>query len=315
MPAPIRPTAEEARRERIAGLAYDYAAQPKQSWRECNLCGDAGRPVEVARRDRYGYPARLVVCQRCGLGYLSPRMGAAAYTQFYSGVYRPLVSAYHGRRIDAETVQAEQRQYASGLAAFIAPHLACRPRSILDVGGSTGAVAGVLSDRFNARPTILDPSPAELAVAQAAGMETVPGFAESFDPGARRWDLVLLCQTIDHLLDVAATLAAMRRLTSPAGRAFVDVLDASLVLQRTGSIEATAKIDHPYYLTGPTAAAFFAVAGFTIVAQRLSDDGHRGFLLSPGPCSDPDWASLEAAAGRFVADVRANCAQDAGGRP
>ena len=49
---------------------------------------------------------------------------------------------------------------------------------------------------------MLDPAPDELEVAAAAGMETIAGFAEDFDPGERRWDLVLLCQTIDHLLDV-----------------------------------------------------------------------------------------------------------------
>jgi nicotinamide-nucleotide amidase len=37
-------------------------------------------------------------------------------------VYRPLVSAYHGRRIDAETLQAEQREYAAVRAETLAAH-------------------------------------------------------------------------------------------------------------------------------------------------------------------------------------------------
>jgi len=287
--------------ERIAALAYDYAAQPKEAVGRCGLCGaEGGRVVTVARRDRYGYPARMVVCRRCGLGWLSPRMSAAAYADFYAGVYRPLVSAFHDRRIDAATVQAEQRGYAVDLAGFLAPRLPATPETILDVGGSTGVVAGVLAARLGARATVLDPAPEELEVARAAGMETITGFAEQFDPGRRTWDLVLLCQTIDHLLDVRGTLAALRGMTAEGGRAFVDILDLDLALGRHGALERVVKIDHPFYLSGPTATALFALTGYAIVAERLSDDGHRGFLLAPGPRAEPDWAALELEAGRLL---------------
>ncbi|MGH3929926.1 MAG: class I SAM-dependent methyltransferase [Pseudonocardiaceae bacterium] len=294
--------------ERIAALAYDYGAQAKDRPSDCNLCGGRDQTVEVTRRDRYGYPATFVVCRRCGLGYLCPRLRAVEYAHFYSGVYRPLVSAYHGRRIDAQTVQREQRGYAAELAEFLIPLLPPPSRTsshltILDVGGSTGVVAGVLAARLGARATVLDPSPEELAVAQAAGLETVAGFAENFDPGERRWDLVLLCQTIDHLLDVRGTLAALRRMTAEGGRAFVDIVDVDIILRRTGHIERVVKIDHPYYLTRPTAEAFFAFTGYTIVTERVTDDGHRGFVLAPGPCTEPDWPALEAAAAQFLASV------------
>jgi len=289
--------------ERIAALGYDYDAQAKERSTDCNLCGAHGHSAEVARRDRYGYSATCVVCRRCGLGYLSPRLSATGYAHFYSGVYRPLVSAYHGRRIDAESVQLEQRGYAARLAAFLLSLLPNSPRTILDVGGSTGVVAGVLAARLHAHATVLDPAPEELAVAKAAGMETFAGLAEEFDPGERSWDLVLLCQTIDHLLDVRATLTALRRMMASGGRTFVDILDVDFVLRRTGSIERAVKVDHPYYLTRPTAAAFFALSGYTIVAERLSDDGHRGFLLAPGPYTEPDWPALEASADELLARV------------
>ncbi len=291
------------RSERIAAIGYDYAGQDKEHSADCNLCGARGRPIEVARRDRYGYPATFVVCGRCGLGYLSQRLSATGYAQFYGGVYRPLVSAYHGRHIDAHSIQLEQHDYASGLAAYLEPVLESSPHTILDVGGSTGVVAGVLAESMNARATILDPAADELAVAHAAGMETVVGLAEDFDPGERRWDLVLLCQTIDHLLDVRDTLAALRRMTAHGGRAFVDILDVGFMVRRTGAIERAVKIDHPYYLTRSTAVAFFDLAGYAIVAERLSDDGHRGFVLAPGACAEPDWPALEKSAAAFLEGV------------
>lgn len=288
--------------ERIRAVGYGYRERTKEGGVACNLCGRDGRPVEVARTDRYGYPATMVVCRRCGLGYLSPRLTPGEYADFYDGVYRPLVSAFHGRRIDAETVQLDQAAYAAELADFLEPMLG-PTATIIDIGGSTGVVAGALASRLGARATVLDPSPDELAVADAAGLETVAGLAEDYDAGGRRFDLVLLCQTIDHLLDPAATLAGLRRMTAPGGRAFVDVLDVGFVLARSGRIEGAAKIDHPYYLTHATAGALFVRAGFTVEAERFSDDGHLGFVLAPAEPAEPDWRRLAEAASALLEDI------------
>ena len=282
-------------------VAYDYAAREKEAITACNLCGGSDF-AELSRRDRYGYEASLWMCRRCGLAFLSPRLTAAEYGRFYEGVYRLLVSAYHGRRIDAETVQDDQRGYAAELVEFLRDNLPEAPKTVLDVGGSTGIVAGVVRDEFGAQATVLDPAPDELDVAAAAGMETIAGFAEDFDPGDRRWDLVLLCQTIDHLLDVRATLESMRRMTAADGHAFVDELDL-LIAARAKGTEAAAKIDHPYYLTHDTAGAFFVATGFEPVAERLSADGHWGFLLRPAEPGEPDWDALSQAAGEMIEEL------------
>jgi SAM-dependent methyltransferase len=290
------------RAARIEALAYDYDSRAKESVATCNLCGGS-RLAEVSRTDRYGYPAVLAVCTRCGLGFLSPRLTSAEYAAFYDGVYRPLVSAYHGRLIDAETVQEEQREYADGLADHLARVLGAPPRSIVDIGGSTGAVAGPLCARFGATATVIDPAPDELRVAQDAGMETIAGVAEDYDPAGRTWDLVLLCQTIDHLLDVAGTLAALRSMIAPEGNAFVDVLDVRFMMRRRGSIEGAVKIDHPFYLTRSTALGHFARAGLSVESERLAGDGHWGFVLSPAEPAEPDWPGLGKGAERLLAEA------------
>jgi 2-polyprenyl-3-methyl-5-hydroxy-6-metoxy-1,4-benzoquinol methylase len=292
-----------ARAERIAAVGYHYAHRTLEPVSACNLCGSVDH-VEVARRDRYGYPATLRMCRRCGLGFLSPRLTAAEYEAFYERVYRPLVSAYHGRRIDAETVQDDQQGYAAELVDFLRGTLPRSPASVLDVGGSTGIVAGAVRDAFGAEATVLDPAPDELEVAAAAGMETIAGFAEDFDPAGRRWELVLLCQTIDHLLDVRGTLDSMRRMTSVDGHAFVDVLDLLIAARKQGTVEGAVKIDHPYYLTHDTAWAFFARAGYQPVAERLSADGHWGFVLRPAEPREPDWDALSRAATVSLGELR-----------
>ena len=295
-------TADRSRAQRIADLAYDYAGRRTEEVTTCNLCGGT-RVIEASRRDRYGYPAVLQVCSRCGLGFLSPRLTHEEYGEFYGSVYRPLVSAYHGRLIDAQTVQDEQRDYASSLIPFLVQSIPGHPRSVIDVGGSTGVVAAAVCREFGAEATVLDPSPDELAVAARSGMETVEGLVEAFDPGDRSWDLVLLCQTIDHLLDVRSSLTAIRDMLSPSGHAFVDILDVQFMLRRHGLIEEAVKIDHPYYLTRATARGYLDRVGLDVVAERMSDDGHWGFVLKAGEPREPDWNQLERAAAAFLGDA------------
>jgi SAM-dependent methyltransferase len=290
------------RAQRIEALAFDVEARELEAVPVCNLCGSTHH-VEAAHRDRYGYPVTYRVCARCGLGFLSPRLSAAEYASFYESVYRPLVSAYHGRLIDAETVQVEQRDYARDLAEFLERTLPQPPRTILDVGGSTGIVAGAVREGIGGDATVLDPAPDELAVAAAAGMDTVAGFAEDADLGGRTFHLVLLCQTIDHLLDVRATLAAIRQWVAPGGHLFVDALDIGFMTRRRGSIEGAVKIDHPYYLTRETALAFLEQAGFDVVAERLSGDGHWGFLAAPATPREPNWERLRAPSERHLAEL------------
>jgi SAM-dependent methyltransferase len=225
---------------------------------------------------------------------------AAEYAVFYATVYRPLVSTYHGRRIDAETVQDEQRVYAAELVRFLRASLPGRPHTVLDVGGSTGVVAGAIRTAFGSQATVLDPAPDELAHAADAGMETISGFAEDVDLGERTFDLVLLCQTIDHLLDIGAALRSIRRSVAPGGRAFIDVLDVEFMMRRRGSIEGAVKIDHPFSLTRATALAYFTQAGLRPTAERFSDDGHLGFVLEPVEPGEPDWPALQLAAGAFL---------------
>jgi hypothetical protein len=295
-------SALDQRQRRIESVGYDYAAAAKEPMLGCNLCGSS-QTIEVARHDRYGFPAVLCVCGRCGLGFLSPRLTRTEYARFYESVYRPLVSAYHGRTIDPNTVQVEQRAYAAELLGYVRPLLDPSPRSIIDVGGSTGVVAGVLGDAFGARITVLDPAPAELAVAEAKGMETIRGFVEDCAPRGRTWDLVLLCQTADHLLDVKAALTAITAMIAPGGRAFVDALDVLLTARRCGSIEGAVKIDHPFYLTRQTARAYFDKVGLAVESERLSDDGHWGFVLSAGTPRDPDWTVLAGARDRLLEEA------------
>ena len=270
------------RRTRINALEYDYASQPKRAVASCNLCGSDGFAV-LTHRDRYGYPAEAHGCRRCGLVFLNPVMTADAYGTFYSKTYRPLVSAYHGRLIDARTIQDEQRQYAAERGDFLAPFVeGRRGKRMLDIGGSTGVVAHALARRFGFEATVLDPAPLETAEAQALGLETIEGFVEAHDFGRRRFDVVALFQTIDHLLDVSGTLRRVRKLIADDGLLFVDIVDFRAAYLRNWSIEEAVKIDHPYYLMEFTAETLLVRAGFDVLRTDYEADHlHVAYVCRP----------------------------------
>jgi SAM-dependent methyltransferase len=234
---------------------FDYEAQPKEYVAGCNLCGMGPVNGGINRRDRYGYAVGFVACQ-CGLVYLYPRMTPEAYARFYrDGTYRKLVSAFHGREINAQTIQPEQLVYAAELAEFIGPYVG-QAKTLLDVGGSTGVVAGDLAGRFELKATVLDPAPDELA--QATGLETIQASVEDWEPNGRTWDVITLCQTVDHLLDIAGTLRKLKAALAPGGVFFVDALDYA-----RGQV---VKIDHPHNFTLGTLLHALQRAGFGLVA-------------------------------------------------
>ena len=297
-------TGSSTRAERIAALAFDYDAQPKTYVERCNLCGGSVF-VGLTHRDRYGYRAPAVCCSGCGLVFLDPVMTPEAYGKFYEGTYRPLVSAYHGRLIDARTIQQEQRDYAVERGHLLEPVLAGRGyRTLLDIGGSTGVVAHALARRFSLRATVVDPAPREAAQAQALGLETIEGLVEHVDLGERRFDMVMLCQTVDHLLDVSGTLRRIRGLLATEGILFLDIVDVRAAYLRSWSIEEAVKVDHPYYLTEMTIAAYLRRAGLeTIRTDYAADHLHVSYIARPSR-PDPSTLPPQESVRRLLSEVR-----------
>ena len=276
-------TVSVARRERIAALDYDYAAQPKQTVTACNLCS-AAQFIILTHRDRYGYLAQAHACRQCGLVFLNPRLTAESYVRFYNSVYRPLVSAFHGRLIDARTIQAEQREYGAERAEFLRSFITgAGRRTLLDIGGSTGVVAAHFAREFGLEGTVIDPAPLEIEQAQRLGLETISGLVEHHDFGRRRFDVVTICQTVDHLLDIAGTLTRVRQLLSDDGLFFIDIVDFRAAYLRNWSVEDAIKIDHPYYLTEPTIGAYLRRSAFEVLrSDYASDHLHVSYVCRPG---------------------------------
>jgi SAM-dependent methyltransferase len=292
------------RAKRIDSIGYDYASQEKQPVRSCNLCG-ADQWVILAFQDRYGFPAQAMTCRVCGLTMLNPCMTSNSYGEFYKGIYRPLVSAYHGRIIDAQTIQEEQKGYAKEMEQLLAPFMQNKnSASFLDVGGSTGIIAAHFAREFKVRATVLDPAPDEIAEADALGIETVTSFVEDWQHGGRRFDLIGMFKTVDHLLDVSKTLKTLRSLIADDGLFIIDVVDFRAVYLKKWSIEDSLKIDHPFSLTDPVMEAYLLQSGFKTVRKAYGKDRQLIVYICSPTTLQPDALPSPESVERFLYEVR-----------
>lgn len=293
------------RADRIQSLLYSYETQPKTELTRCPLSG-TDRFVILTHVDRYGFPAQSMINVDSGLVSLNPRMTREAYGEFYKSVYRPLVSAFHGRLIDAKTIQDEQRRYAQSMIQFVRPHLGPEFRTMLDVGGSTGVVSAEFAKAFEIRPTVIDPAPDETAQAAELGIENITAFIEDWNPQGKKFDLAALFQTVDHLLDAKATLTKMHDVLEPHGLLVVDIVDFRAAYLRNNSVEAAIKIDHVYSFSQETFEAMLAQVGFQWIRKDFAADHlHVGYVCrkvppTPGILPSTEWINSHLQELRYI---------------
>jgi SAM-dependent methyltransferase len=278
----ISPVELETRRERCRPAVESIASVERQFEPRCNLCGSEHSCV-VANRDRYGLPLRTAICTNCGLVYMTDRLTQEGYSEFYrGGAYRRLTSSFAGSAATIEDLQADQAAYAKNLILFLEGRVPRRPGvRLLDVGGSSGQVAKELAHHFGVEATVLDPSEEEIEAAQRLGLRGVVGSAETWHTD-EQFDLVLLCRTVEHLFDLRATMAKLRRYLRPGGLFYCDFLDYMELCRMTGAPQTVSKVDHCYWLTIETAPAHLRAMGFEIVSLHVAPKPpFTGLLLRP----------------------------------
>jgi len=265
----IAPAELETRRDRCRAVVQSVSGSERQFVSRCNLCGSE-RSCVIAYHDRYGLPLRTTLCGGCGLIYLMDRFTQEGYTGFYrDGVYRRLTSAFAGSVATIADLQADQAAYARNLVRFLDGRVPRRNGvRLLDIGGSSGEVAKELASRFGMEGTVLDPSREEVEAARRHGLKGVVGSAETWETDGH-FDVVMLCRTIEHLYDLRATMAKVRRYLSPGGLFYCDFLDYMELCRLTGAPQTVSKVDHCFWLTLETAPAIFRTMGFEIVSLHV----------------------------------------------
>lgn len=263
----------------------------------CNICQSEDTTI-ISHSDRYGAPLRAAHCNRCGLVFLVDRLSAQGYGEFYEKIYRPLISRYQNRDVTPQSMLAEQQSYANHLLTIFKGLAFQTGGALIDIGGSTGAIANHFARERGYQATILDPSSAELAVAQEKGCETIHALFEDWDnPQELQYDLVLCCRTIDHFIDLKSSLLKLRQLMKPAGYLFIDVVDYVAVSRSTGEVHVPIKLDHCYYLSLENTPAILRSVGLQPIYADITSVRFGRYICrqcepEPIPSHIEDWARM-----------------------
>ena len=249
---------------------FHYAREPLVTRIHCPVC-DAPGERAFPLSDRYGFPIRVARCPLCRLVYLADVMTRAGYDRLYAGdpsPYRRLVwsQPHYDQAAARARLRIDQQRYGTDLRDWLV--LTGRVfGQVLDAGGSTGRISTIVAPA--AHRVVVDPARDEIALCQD-GAETLTGHLEDGLPDrfTHAFDLILLCETLDHLIDPVAALRTLDDALAPGGLIYLDYVP-----------QAPLKIDHPLYFNEASCLSLLSRLGWHVAARRNPQSwAHRGFL-------------------------------------
>jgi SAM-dependent methyltransferase len=247
--------------------------------RACPVCGNADESHELyperidparlgalsysSRKEPENLNLRMVVCPACELLY-APRVPPKEY----------LDQAYAGTGFDAGD---EARYAAASYAEALRTRLAELPdrQSALEIGAGNGALLAHLKAMGFAEVIGIEPS---LEAVHDAAPEVRPLLrVRSFDPGdlpEAHFSLIVANQTIEHVAEPLALLAAARALLKPGGLLMMVSHDYRHPLMRLLGARAPI-IDIEHLQVFSRASLGFALERAGFVAVRIDPFANR----------------------------------------
>lgn len=196
--------------------------------RGCPVCGGTDRRMHF-RQDFAAVESAtpvtgydVVTCAKCGCGYADGIPGQDAFDAYYRAM-----SKYEYHQRDGAESEYDTRRMEI-IARLVAPIVPRRDARILDIGCATGRLLANLRDLGFANVEGADPSPACAAAADRLyGIRVHTATIAELADTNERYDLCLLVGVLEHLRDLGAAFAHLRRLLAPHGRLYVEVPDAT----------------------------------------------------------------------------------------
>jgi SAM-dependent methyltransferase len=208
---------------------HSAAAPSPRPRRACSACGAGNTSVchhqKFVVPDGYPLPAAydVVACRRCGFVYADPPASQQDYDYFYSDW-----SKYDDAAVSSGGgLSPYDAARLAITASEIARALPDKSATILDAGCATGGLLSALRDEGFTSLTGLDPSPRCAAACHQRGFSTHVGTIGSAPADMPKFDCIVLSHVLEHVYDIPAFFAAVKRLLVPGGYLYLETPDAS----------------------------------------------------------------------------------------
>lgn len=208
--------------ERLAArdaIESDFLRKARWVETQC-LCGGM-QDICLSRVDKFGFPARIVLCRQCGLVRLNPRWAPETYAHIYKAHYWPLVRGT--RAITTGRFKLSMKRARDSIEKLA--HLTeIRGRSVLEIGCSYGAALSLIRQKDPKSVTgyDYDIDMLEFGRNYAKLDLRTGGIDEALHDGVKA-DIVILRHVVEHLLYPFDELESIRALLSNRGRLFIEI--------------------------------------------------------------------------------------------
>lgn len=237
--------------------SFDYAVLWDKAERE-----KAGVLRSVVIRDKEGniIQGRNVMCKRCGLVFVSPRMSKEKLDRFYAADYRKIYGGSHS--LEAEKRHAER-------AISLMPG-----GKHLDIGCSTGQLL-MLTGGYG-----IEPNAEYCEKAQKAGLRVANTTIEDYNPDFR-FDIITMLNALEHVTSPTAVLQKIHILLNDGGHVLVSVpnlLSTHINIQ----VDAFLSNAHLFNFTAATLGIMMRKCGLMPVKVWLFSEemGQKVYMLA-----------------------------------
>lgn len=185
----------------------------------CLIC-DSNNFEEISEKDRYGLTVQVVICKKCGLIQLNPRMNQESYNTFYDNEYRPL---YSGNDQPSITFFKEQKGRGKKIIQHIEEKAGIEIKNmfILEIGSGAGGILSAFKEKEN-RVLGIDIGNEYIKFGKQKGINLKVGSLKELKLKEKP-DIVIYAHVIEHLLNPIEEFKTLKKILKPEGLLYIEV--------------------------------------------------------------------------------------------
>lgn len=192
---------------------------------QCILC-QSGETALFNESKAEAEHNRNVICERCGLIFVSPRLKEEDYLKYYE--HGDYVKDHYGLTSDKEieeVVTWRGRRAKEKIECF--PDIFSQAKNVLEIGAGTGVFLNILKNNYKANVFGIEPSGKFAEIAKNKfGIDVFLGTLRSYletHGTSRLFDLVVMDQVLEHLYNPIDALKKAASLLEKNGYLYIGV--------------------------------------------------------------------------------------------
>lgn len=244
----------------------------------CAICKNVETEL-ISKKGQFDLPLNVVLCKKCGLGYLNPRWDKKGYADFYKNeydkFYRPeITTEFKVENPDSNIIIKRLKQ------SQMLPNTLM---SILDIGSGAGKNLLSLGQLYpKSNLFAIEPSMKSQKILKDNGVSILSNDIDSNweNQCDEKFDLIIMRHVLEHFLDPISALKKVEHILNTNGIVYLAVPNN---LNPTANLDKSwFRVVHTYYFNKYSLHNLFALTGLKILKLVEGDLDNRGevFLVA-----------------------------------